>query len=152
MREGRLLDQNYDPGLETAEHTPGQINTLEACRLSELGLMASMCGVIPRRLGSEAMPAELSWDKKTCRRVAYVALKCEGMWLPEFKTATEVTDELRRKAAQVDWNSWWSGHQEFLHHRVRYLSTWALRNNEVQYGNHAVTNLKSERKWLDMIF
>ena len=150
MREQRLLDRAYDPKLEVGEHTRLALEQQEQRRLAELGLMATVAGSIPRRLGQDATSEELAADKKTARRVGYIALKCEKMWVKK-KLKVDVTDEIRIAGAQIDWNSWWQLHQEFLSVRIAYLSTWALRNHEVRWGNHAVTNLQSELKWLRMI-
>lgn len=144
-----FLLQWYDPDLAIKDgETKDAINKEEVERLATLYWIAITAHAIPRRVGSEANQDELAADKQRCRRVAHAAEQLVLMWSGR-KTVPTISADITRQAAQVNWEAWWAEHSVWLANRLRYIATWAQKEDRNdKWAKGAAVRLNNEAKWM----
>lgn len=149
---GGFLARHWDPGLKVGDERVSDFEHAERERLAQLLAVANAAAEVPRRLGPDASEAELSSDRRRCKRIAHVAAQCLIAWTGKPVTVKKID----RDAVQVRWSLWWEEHQTYLLSRRRYISTWALvpgRNKkDVRWAKSAVVRLDNEQQWLEYAF
>lgn len=129
-------------------------------------------GRLPEKAGRDAR----SSDKNTARRVETRLWTAASRWsiektsleLPDWKpnkpnkarinrdidetiTFLSKTDEIRQKAAQMDWFTWWQAHREELSMHMRRVATNAKGTGQVKAGNRMLSRFANEFSSLDEV-
>jgi len=134
----------------SAKDTPAGINAEEAKRLSRTLAMVILAGGIPRRLGADATGEELAIDKRRAKRVAHVLKQSLTAWNPEGQPLA-IDPDIKKDAAQLDWEQWWIEHRKWLENRITYVATWASKiahkPEDIQWAKKAVVRLQNELNW-----
>lgn len=135
------MSKRYERWLDDAAEPDANFN-LEVWQethiesLLNIARMAYYASLIPRRLGENATPPELAFDKKFSRKLKSIILGLiSGQWQlaevrEEFQdTLANPLDpddeqdlELRASAATVDWQEWLTGFQEITRLSLRYVA------------------------------
>lgn len=142
------LARHYDPALVVEEIGPRK--TLEAGEVERLqrAMTVVLCaGSIPRRIG-DASDAELALDKKRSRRVLHALNQSYRGWTnkaPKLKA----TPEIKSEGAVINWTAWREEHLTIVRHRLRVLTTWAVRAEEEAWGKQCVVKLENEIGWIE---
>ena len=138
----------YDPGIGVRAENPVEIVRVERERLYTLYFVALAASQIPKRIGGEATQEELRADKKRCHRIAHVARMSFGRWGGELAGKKE--PDLKKEAAQIDWDKWWEAHQVALRNRITALANWGLAQDKEgqKWTKSAVQRLENELSWL----
>lgn len=168
----QFIEQYADEDFELpADWETDALTIVEAKRICKFGLVACYAAEFPRRLGVEASGLDLAADKRLSRRIAYVYL---GLWkrytmsthapLPleecppdlvppgtwrSYHAQAASEDDVRRKGASVVWESWWEDVRPRLLARRMMMATYAIYQNELNWGYRIVTSLTDEVGWID---
>jgi|SRR5215471_515740 len=127
------------------DETKTKITSEEVERLSKLLSVAQAAELMTRRVGPDATDAELTADKKRCRRIAHVATKLLGSWGCKRPQKFDVA----REAAIVDWPRWWQDHKIWLDNRRRYVATWSQKGGDERWAKSALVRLTNESSWIE---
>ena len=145
---GTVLSRWHDPGIAVSDGiTRDQLVSGEAVRIESNLTLITVAGSIPRRLGGYADDRELALDKKRSRRVQHALRQSLLCWTPKTPE-TRVSDETARAGAQLEWDSWAIEHALGVEESLRYLTTWAVQNDEQHWGRSVVVNLENELRWV----
>jgi hypothetical protein len=146
----KLLESYLDLKLPIPEGvTSSTLAEAEQERLAKLAAIARAVQTFPRRLGTEASPAELSLDKKRAKRIAYVAEKLLSGWGGD---PSVLPGDVQREAAIVDWERWWDEHQIWLETRKHFFATWCYKaglNGDLAWCKSAINRLDNEHNWFE---
>jgi len=142
------LERYFDTGLELPEViSRDSLVSSEIARITTAATVIYVVGTIPRRLGGEATDDELALDKKRSKRVGWALEQALTGWTrkqPKF----QVTEEIQREGAQLDWHEFVPAHLTQLNSELCLVATWAIQNDEARWGRSAVVNLENEIRWL----
>jgi len=116
-------------------------------RLVSALALVFVAGSISRRLGSEADDEELALDKKRAKRVNHALRQSLGSWIRKLPPI-EVDDKTRQEGAQLDWVLFVEAHITQLKSEIRFVASWAIKNDEIKWGKSAVVKLENEIRWL----
>lgn len=148
------LARHFDPALTDLGEGFGSREELEAHQVERIKRALSVviiCGSIPRRLGADASPEELSLDKKRARRAAHALKQSLHSW-KKRPGELPLTDEVRMDGAQLQWKSWIEAHDTNIANQLRIVSTYAITNGEEDWGKSAVVRLENESNWINYAF
>lgn len=142
----------------------------EIKRVKRLTFMATYAAQVPRRLGPDATPQELTVDKRTANRVGHTYLRLwqwlvvergpmpawdlpdafhpPDDWRATLKLAASDQDA-RRAGASVEWRPWWTDLRPRLLGRRAGVATFALREGHLDWGYRLVTGLSRELSWVE---
>jgi hypothetical protein len=105
---------------------------------------------MPRRLGGDATSEDLALDKKRVKRVLHVLSQSLKAWDAADRIAQiDLTDELRREGAQLNWAQFAADYRAYLEGRIKYVATWSTQTGHTEWGKKAVVRLNNERSWLE---
>lgn len=141
------LGQHFDASLDVdGIGSREDLNRRQVERLKRSLAVVLITGSIPRRLGGDAMPEELALDKKRARRVAHALKQALSGWAKRYDLPLD--DSIRQEGAQMNWESWQPAFLADLSTQVRCVATWAMKNDEEDWGKSAVVRLENERNWI----
>lgn len=150
---GDKMDAGFEP---PPDWSPDSIEAQELPRLMADAMMALAAVGHPRRLGGDASREELARDKRISRKIANAYLVVlrfygagRGDWRELIKRAAQ-DDEARVAGAQVRWVDWVPERLRWLEQRIGRVAAYALKRDEMTWGNHAVFRLERERELLDL--
>lgn len=151
-----FLERWFDPALSTPNALlVDEIEEHHRTRLAEQGAMAFYAQEVPRRL-SDATPAELAEDKKTCRKVRARSLTMLRTWggtdADMEEAIQHATPELKRQGNQVIWANWWADHKAKLQACLTEYATTAIKTGELKAGNRFCNRILNELNTLGQIF
>lgn len=141
----------HDPKLVVrATDTTGAMAAVEIDRLVRQASIMRAAAEIPRRIGGDANSDELSLDKKRCRRVQHALSQCWHDWTHKKKLAWLVSEDVRREAASLRWESWWGDHRVYLQQRTLYIATWGMGTEaDARWAKSSVVRLQNELRWVE---
>jgi len=142
------LERYFDTGLELPEAiSRDSLVSSEIARITSAMTLVYVVGSIPRRLGGEATDAELALDKKRSKRVGWALEQALVGWTKK-RVPYQVTAEIQREGAQLEWTTFVPAHLTQLNSELCLVATWAIQNDEARWGRSAVVNLENEIRWL----
>lgn len=144
-----FLTVHYDHALEiNAKDTLERITAEERERLAHTLAVVVLAGGIPRRLGAEATGEDLALDKRRAKRVVHALKQCLSGWAEEGAQLPQ-SDEIKREAAQLDWQKLKDEHTPMLQNRIRYIVTWSRKTGaDDKWTKKAVVRLTNEITWV----
>jgi len=104
-----------------------------------------LAGAMPNRVSPD--PEAIQLDRRRARRVGHALSNSLKGWTKRGLTPP-VYDELRREAAQLDWEKWLAVHVATVERELALLATWAIRTGERKWGKSAVVKLENEIHWV----
>lgn len=143
------LGRHFDASLDlSAIGSREDLEDRQIERLSRALATVVVSQTIPRRLGGDATDEELALDKKRARRMAWGIQQALRGWTKRPPTP-EVSDEIRRAGAQLNWKTWLESYLVDLNQQIRCVATWALTKGDESWGKSAIVKLENELKWID---
>jgi len=143
-----FVGRYFDAGLEIPEAiTRDSLISSEIDRITDALTIVYVVGSIPRRLGGDATDEELAVDKKRSKRVGWALTQSLVSWTkknPRF----QVTAEIQRTGAQLEWNLFIPEHMTQIMNELRKVATFAVQNDDERWGRSAIVNLENEMRWL----
>jgi hypothetical protein len=124
------------------------ISVEEIDRVGRALAVVTVAGAIPRRLGQDADSKELALDKKRAKRVAHVLKQSFSFWSSKTDKLPLADETIKIAGAQLIWESFELAHRSELELRIRTISTWAVRTEDVSWGRTAVMSLENELRFL----
>ena len=154
-KAGKFLANYVDEGLEIDSGWSVENEmTDQRQRLSRLMAMAAIAGEIPRRLGADASPPELRADKRLNNSLKNrFSTICQSWTTLQGEEAPLVVppfddEEVRKQAAQIDWDAWWPEHKVWLSNHGRVIANHALKLKGRSWANKLVYRLEFEYNML----
>jgi hypothetical protein len=142
------LARHYDPALAVEKVGPREtLEKGEIERLQRAMTVVLFAGSIPRRIG-DASDEELALDKKRSRRVLHALNQSFRGWT-KATPYLEATKEIKAEGAVINWVAWREEHLTIVRHRLRVLTTWAVRAEEEAWGKQVVVKLENEIGWIE---
>jgi len=143
-----FVGRYFDPGLAIPEAiTRESLISGEVERITGALTLILVVGSIPRRLGGDATDDELALDKKRSKRVGWALTQSLGGWSKK-QPRIQVTAEIQREGAQLNWQEFVPNHMTQLMNELRMVATWSVQNDDGRWGRTAVVNLENEMRWL----
>ena len=142
------LERYFDSGLAVPEAISREsLVSSEIERIKSAATIIYVVSTIPRRLGGEATDAELALDKKRAKRVGWALEQALGGWTRK-RVSYQVTAEIQREGAQLEWELFVPAHLTQLNTELCLVATWAIQNDEARWGRSAVVSLENEIRWM----
>lgn len=150
------LDPYYDADAKYPKTWSAETIIVEEIeRLVETEFLATEAADMPRRLGKDATPRQLSADKKVSRSMAHAARMSLRAWATEIATvptkgsgkSTIVQarqEAIRVEAARVNWQWFVDDAVSVMMLRCRLVASWAIDNGNRSFGNRAISRYLSE--------
>jgi hypothetical protein len=142
------LDELYDAALEVPlSATREQFTADEVARLSAMLSVAKTVGEHPRRL-EDGSDDDLKIDKMRSKRVSHALEQVLSGWNGS-KPDVKADENIRQRAARMEWTDWWKEHDQWLGQRMVFLATWAKKTGQsTRWSKQALMRLENERRWL----
>lgn len=143
------LEDYWDPEITLdPEETSARINEREVARVKRNLVIAQMVLAHPRRMGGDVTPDDLKKDKKLARRVTHIYEQMLPGWGATMN-GYELSPELKREAAQMDWSAWIEEQVRLCDATLRYIATWSISADRDQtWARGALNRLEKESSWL----
>jgi hypothetical protein len=152
----RFLDEYYDETFELSaerlrDWSPNGEASQRCLWLARNAKITSLAEQIPRRLGGDATPQELSADKKNMRRSSYMLRTQSEIWLGVIPEPVrpkinwdEYTDSMRISAAQMIFHNWISGAIVDTQILRKEITTRSVQTGNRKWANRVVNLLTKE--------
>lgn len=146
---GSYLGGFYDADLEAPADLSAEVITGdEIGRLSSALAIVLVATSLPRRLGGDASDADLALDKRRGRRVGHALSQSLRSWAGKLPTL-EMTNDVRKTGAQLDWARFREEHATQVMTRLRLIATWGIRSGNQDYAKSACVRLQNELSWVE---
>lgn len=155
---GSFLEQFLEPALEVDMGWDAEAyRTQHGEALMEISGWAHFAQDVPRRLGADATPKELGWDKRLSRKLESRHYSIARLWNFHPADVTEFImnhqDNLRVSGAQVDWEAWWEERMAHLRKQLRVVATTGLKTGDnISIANSYCNRIINELAQIQQVF
>jgi hypothetical protein len=141
-----------------AKWSPAAVSEKRLQDLADLYLAFTFAGSIPRRLGSDVTPSELSHDKKQIRKICHLLYRAVRDWAricgvdaDAAVLGEEPTEESKMMAAQVIVTDWAKDRHDLLQREILEVCTAGIQAGQARWANKAANALEQEIRGLERV-